>query len=182
MLLPAPAAYDSTPITPSCFCFDEGLKLCLLLLLCSCRLRLYCRCRRLLLPALRCAAFLLSCPCLPPPITGTHITNDELIADVRPFCPSRRAVFFFIATKSFRRSSCLWGRTQISLTAFAIDSAPRAPALTKVHTFLQFIQPVTACNFKPNLARIVLATHTQETVRGCEVRGRQHVKRLHAKW
>ena len=42
MLLLAPAAYDSTAITPSRFCFDEGLKRCLVLLRCSCCLPLCC--------------------------------------------------------------------------------------------------------------------------------------------
>lgn len=42
MLLLAPAAYDSTAITPSRFCFDEGLKRCLVPLRCSFCLPLCC--------------------------------------------------------------------------------------------------------------------------------------------
>jgi hypothetical protein len=68
MLLLAPAAYDSTAITQSRFCFDEGLKRCLVPLRCSFCLPLCChhccrRCRRfhrrLLLLALLCIVLLL---------------------------------------------------------------------------------------------------------------------------
>ena len=90
--------------------------------------------------------------------------------------------FFFTATKSLHCSSCCGVALNfISCTAVPIftddfgqhphHSPPRTKHSQKCTLFLsQPLQPVTTCNFKPNLARIVLTTHAQDTAGGCGVR------------
>ena len=90
--------------------------------------------------------------------------------------------FFFTATKSLHCSSCCGVALNfISSTAVPIftddfgqhphHSPPRTKHSHKCTLFLsQPLQPVTTCNFKPNLARIVLTTHAQDTAGGCGVR------------
>ena len=105
-----------------------------------------------------------------PPAITTSQSCADIAACVGLLCPKfPLAPVFHFATKMFPSHSQLTMLSRIAHNTLANEK------------FCTFLQPVTTCDFKPNLARIVLAAQTQDAVGGCEVRGRKHVKRLRKK-